>query len=425
MKSLPQAWRFDRLKDIAKINSSALPASTDPDYEFDYLEISNVNYHGIIDPEAIEHLRYEDAPSRARRQVFTGNTVISSVRPNLQAVAFIENGRADLVCSTGFNVVEPFEWVLQPKFVYYVLISEASRQHFEAAAKGVGYPAVDDKDFNSFGIPFPPLSEQKRIAAYLDASCSAIDAAVVAKRRQIEVLDEIAIGVLHRIFNHNEWHKERIKDLATKIGSGITPSGGATGYLSEGIPLLRSQNIHFDGLRLDDVAFISKETHAEMSNSRLHPRDVLLNITGASIGRCTFVPEDFGEGNVNQHVCIVRGNHRVDHRFLAAFLSSPMGQGKVLSSFTGASRQGLSQKELGLIEIPLPSREVQESVVEEIERHEFRQKQVWSNIKKQIDALTAYRKSLIHECITGKRRINEADLAGLKKASNDGRKKLP
>lgn len=95
--------------------------------------------------------------------------------------------------------------------------------------------------------------------------------------------------------------------------------------MDDGIPLLRSQNVHFDGLRLDDVAFISEDTHDEMAGSRLKPRDVLLNITGASIGRCTFVPDDFREGNVNQHVCIIRGNHRIDHRFLAAFLSSPMG----------------------------------------------------------------------------------------------------
>src|SRR5260370_13171399 len=116
---------------------------------------------------------------------------ISSVRPNLQAVAFVNNGRKDFVCSTGFNVVQPAERKLWPKFAYYVLISEGARQYFEATAKGVGYPAVDDKDFHAFVMPLPPPPEQQRIAAYLDASCAAIDAAMAAKRRQIETLDEI------------------------------------------------------------------------------------------------------------------------------------------------------------------------------------------------------------------------------------------
>ena len=194
----------------------------------------------------------------------------------------------------------------------------------------------------------------------------------------------------------------------------MTPEGGAAGYLDEGVPLLRSQNVHFDGLRLDDVAFISHETHAAMSGSQLQPREVLLNITGASIGRCTFVPETFGEGNVNQHVCIIRVNHQLDHRFLAAFLSSPMGQGQVLSSFTGASRQGLSHKELGLISIPLPELRVQRATVSEIEQKDAKRNQVRVGIENQIATLTAYRKSLIHECVTGQRRVTEAELNHVK-----------
>lgn len=245
---------------------------------------------------------------------------------------------------------------------------------------------------------------------YLDASCAAIDAAVAAKRRQLETLEALRKATLHATFAHSEWPVERVKDIANKIGSGVTPEGGASSYLDDGIPLLRSQNVHFDGLRLDDVAFISEETHAEMAGSQLKPRDVLLNITGASIGRCTFVPEGFGEGNVNQHVCIIRGNHKVDHRFLAAFLSSPMGQGQILSSFTGASRQGLSHKELGLISIPLPSLEVQRDVVAAIEQQESQRDYVRSNIESQISTLLAYRKSLIHECVTGQRRVTKADV---------------
>ena len=197
MNYLPPDWKSDRLKDISAINATSLPADTDPDYEFDYLEISNVDYHGIIDQKAIERIRYEIAPSRARRRLTKNSTAISSVRPNLQAVAFLENGRKDFVCSTGFNVVQPNEMKLSPKFAYYALISDGARQYFEATAKGVGYPAVDDKDFNSFTVSLPPLPEQQRIVAYLDASCAAIDAAVAAKRRQIETLDALRKSLIH------------------------------------------------------------------------------------------------------------------------------------------------------------------------------------------------------------------------------------
>ena len=111
------------------------------------------------------------------------------------------------------------------------------------------------------------------------------------------------------------WPVDRIKDHVVKIGSGITPSGGAASYLDSGVPLLRSQNVHFEGLRLEDVAYIAKETHDEMNGTKLRARDVLLNITGASIGRCAFVPDGFGEGNVNQHVCILRPAATLNYKF--------------------------------------------------------------------------------------------------------------
>ena len=175
MNHFPPDWKCDRLKDVAAINVASLPADTDPDYEFQYLEISNVDYFGVVNDTAIERLRFEAAPSRARRRVFQNCTIISSVRPNLQAAAFFPEHRPDFICSTGFNVVRPNEHHLLPHFAYYVLISEHARQWFEATAKGVGYPAVDDKDFGSLIVPLPPLPEQERIAAFLRASCATID----------------------------------------------------------------------------------------------------------------------------------------------------------------------------------------------------------------------------------------------------------
>jgi len=176
MTSFCDDWQRDRLKDVCMVNAESLSAGTDADFEFPYLEISNVDYFGVIDPSAIERLRFEDAPSRARRLVARGSTIISSVRPNLQAVAFFPAEPAGLVCSTGFNVVQPLKHRLEPRFAYYVLISDYARQYFEAVATGVGYPAVADKDFGALVFPVPDRSEQQRIARFLDSICSQVDA---------------------------------------------------------------------------------------------------------------------------------------------------------------------------------------------------------------------------------------------------------
>ena len=100
-----------------------------------------------------------------------------------------------------------------------------------------------------------------------------------------------------------DWDTKTIGDIACHIGSGATPTGGSAVYSKTGITFIRSQNVTVKGLLLDDVAFIGTSIHQQMARSEIFPHDVLLNITGASIGRCCFVPHDFGLANVNQHVC--------------------------------------------------------------------------------------------------------------------------
>lgn len=299
------------------------------------------------------------------------------------------------------------------RFVAYSLLSKyVLEDQIDLLTLRAAQPHLNAEELGSIVLAIPQMrQEQQRVAAYLDASCAAIDAAVAAKRRQLETLDALRKSFIHAFFaDHGGVIEERVKDVAAKITSGVTPEGGAAGYLDSGIPLLRSQNVHFDGLRLDDVAYISAETHAGMSGSQVKSRDVLLNITGASIGRCTFVPDGFGEGNVNQHVCIIRPGPCADHRFLATFLSSPMGQDQILSTFTGASRQGLSHSDLGLIRMPFPKINVQLETVGKIEEHDVKHRKLSGCLETQIATLIAYRKSLIHECVTGQRRITEADV---------------
>jgi type I restriction enzyme S subunit len=196
------------------------------------------------------------------------------------------------------------------------------------------------------------------------------------------------------------WRIDRIKDNVLKIGSGVTPTGGAASYLDTGVPLLRSQNVHFDGLRLDDVAYIAEETHEEMSGTKLRPRDVLLNITGASIGRCTFVPDNFGEGNVNQHVCIIRPTERLDHKFLNYCLCAPWGQDQVFASFTGASRQGLGQRDLGAIQVPLPPLPEQHRIATYLDASCAAIDAAVAAKGKQLATLSQFRKAIITEAVT-------------------------
>lgn len=150
------------------------------------------------------------------------------------------------------------------------------------------------------------------------------------------------------------WQELKIEKLSSKVGSGVTPRGGASVYTANGIKFIRSQNVHFSGLKLSDVVYVSQEIHESMSGSQLKELDVLLNITGASIGRCTFVPKDFGEANVNQHVCIIRPNEKVDSVYLSQWLASDFGQNEIMKNQAGGNREGLNFQQIKSMEVILP-----------------------------------------------------------------------
>ena len=161
-----------------------------------------------------------------------------------------------------------------------------------------------------------------------------------------------------------EWKKCTIAELATKVGSGVTPRGGEAVYKTEGHPFVRSQNVGLGHLLLDDIAYIDEDTHQRQKNTELQLDDVLLNITGASIGRSAIVTKEIVRGNVNQHVCIIRTKDNLVSSFLCNFLLSNYGQKQIDSFQAGGNRQGLNFEQIKSIKIGLPSIEEQKKIAE-------------------------------------------------------------
>lgn len=144
----------------------------------------------------------------------------------------------------------------------------------------------------------------------------------------------------------------RLGNHTKKIGSGQTPSGGYRSYVPNGIPLIRSQNVLMGSFSSEGLVHISDAIDASMSGSRVLPGDVLLNITGASIGRVCVVPEDICPANVNQHVCIIRCGDSLNPLYVSAVLASPKFQAFIWGSQAGGTRQALTKQMVEDFEIP-------------------------------------------------------------------------
>lgn len=304
-------------------------------------------------------------------------------------------------------------------FSYYALSSHATVKQIEMVVMNAVQPSLKVPEFLSLGVLMPPLPEQQKIASIL----TAVDEVIESTTAQINKLKDLKTGMMQELLTKGigrggqphtefkdspvgripkEWKFVRFDEVVTKVGSGITPSGGSAVYTTTGVPFIRSQNVYQDGLRWDDVCFISEAQHQKMKNSQLKPKDVLLNITGASIGRCYYLPDQFGEGNVNQHVCIIRClDAMLQHIYLAHFINSDFGQKQIMNLQAGGNREGLNFQQIRAMELPLPSLDEQLEISKVILSME-------SNIGKRtakLDSLCRLKKSLMQDLLTGKVRV--------------------
>lgn len=163
------------------------------------------------------------------------------------------------------------------------------------------------------------------------------------------------------------WGWTKLRNICSKTGSGSTPRGGKSAYLDSGIPFIRSQNVYDDGIILKGVAFISDTTHEKMKSTKVQAEDLLLNITGGSIGRCCIVPKEFEIGNINQHVAIIRAVNVFSGYFIHKVICSLYFQNMIFEVQTGAGREGLPKNKMDNILIAFPPLEEQKEIVKKVE----------------------------------------------------------
>lgn len=163
------------------------------------------------------------------------------------------------------------------------------------------------------------------------------------------------------------WETYPLAALVTKVGSGSTPKGGSEAYKAVGTPLIRSMNVVFFGFKKAGLAYIDEAQAAQLDNATVKAGDVLLNITGASIGRVTLAPAEFEGARVNQHVCIIRPSEALDARFLNAYLSSPVIQNQIWNDNFGVTRQALTKQQILDFQVPVPPKAEQTRIATQLD----------------------------------------------------------
>lgn len=191
---IPIHWEVNKIKYISRCDRQLLPENTRPNTQIHYIDIGSVTgEQGITH---VQDLLFADSPSRARKIVTEGDTIISTVRTYLRAITYISKIYDKYICSTGFAVITPNK-TLCKKFVYYFCQSEPFVSTMDSISKGVSYPAVTSQELIKTYICIPPVSEQITIVDYLDKKCKKIDKLLQIKRQKIEELTKYKKSLIY------------------------------------------------------------------------------------------------------------------------------------------------------------------------------------------------------------------------------------
>jgi type I restriction enzyme S subunit len=426
IKEIPKHWENKKLKFLTKFDLSTVNRHTNDNQP----KVSICHYPQVYNNEKITKKTElsEGTCSEKELQKFQIKkddvliTKDSETRDDIGVPVYIVENLKNTVSGYHIAHITPNKTELSGLFFFRYLQSNYTSGYFETEANGVTRYGLGKGSIGNLKILFPSIvDEQIEISNFLEAKISKIDLKISTNKKLVKFLKEKKQTEINHVMTQGldpsiklrdseidwignipeHWKICRIKHYTSKITSGSTPKGGAEIYEDSGIPLLRSQNIHFDGLHLDDVAYINEEIYSKMFRTQLEDLDVLLNITGASIGRCTYVPESFGKGNVNQHVCIIRTSSKLFYGFLHMFLMSDLIQNWIHAVQMGASREGLTFEDIGNLPIPIFEQNEQKQITSFLQHEISKIDSLVSNLESQIQKLQEYRQSLISNAVTG------------------------
>jgi type I restriction enzyme S subunit len=190
---IPDHWEVKKLKNAAFLNLDTLNEDIQPDYLLNYIDIGNVTSDGSI--LETQEFQFKQAPSRARRKVKNGDTIISTVRTYLRAISLIKDPPENLIVSTGFAVLSP-RVEIDSRFLFRFVQSSEFVEKVVAHSEGVGYPAINPSKLACLPIWLPLLHEQQKIAQFLDRETSKIDKLITKTRTSIDHLKEYRTALI-------------------------------------------------------------------------------------------------------------------------------------------------------------------------------------------------------------------------------------
>lgn len=367
------------------------------DTSFLYIDISSIDrVHKTI----IGTTEYErsEAPGRAQQVVEVGDVLVSTVRPNLNAVAIVGvESRKRRIASTGFCVLRAKEGVV-PKFIYYFTHTDQFIAPLVAVSEKAAYPSVTDKIVKNVDIPIPPLAEQKRIVAKIDAAFEKIDALKANAEKNLANAKELFQSALDEAMRPKKgWVETRLGEVCDgKLSYGT--SAPSCAYDSR-VRYIRITDIDDDGRLLDDL--VSPREYEQ--KHILEEGDVVFARTGATVGKSYMY--SVSDGKCVYAGYLIRARVKLDilkPKFLFYFTKTSAYRLFIQTSQAAAAQPNVNAQKYGNLKVPIPSLSVQSQIVSCIENMHDTVRQLQQNYTQQIADCAEMRQAILREAFEGR-----------------------
>ena len=331
-----------------------------------------------------------------------------------------------VLCGYHLAMVRPVPTRSDGRFVSWVHTAKSLRAQYEARAVGVTRFGLSQDAFKTARLPLPPLDEQKRIAAFLDASCAAIDAAMAAKRGQIDAIEALRGSATHNALTRGRqkykvlrgsgsevlgdvpasWRLGPLGTFAIRTQAGMTPPTEQVELYEDGTIPWFSPGSFEAGLGLGPPRKLINDAAVKLGVLRIFPAGTVLLVgIGATLGKVAVADAPCA---FNQQVVGIVASAHLRPRFLGYQLS--LYERYFLATAPATTLPILDTSRLRAVVVVAPPLAEQDEIIAYLDGRLADLSRLTDNIRAQITALTAYRQSLVHECVTGQRRVTDADV---------------
>jgi type I restriction enzyme S subunit len=393
--NMKEGWEIKQLGEVC-LKTANINWNNSHIEDYHYIDLTAVSRDNLTITETTL-VNVENAPSRAKKIIKSGDIIFATTRPTLKRLTIIPEKYDNQICSTGFAVLRPNTIQITSEYLFYSLLQDSFMSLMESLQRGASYPAVTDSDVKGFEIQLPPLPEQQRIVSILDRAFAAIDQAKANAEKNLQNAKELFESYLQNVFQNDQWEEKELGDVCLKTDNIKWNNSNENSY-----HYIDLTAVCRDELKILETSQVNEENAPSRAKKIVKQGDIIFATTRPTLKRLTIIPHNYDNQICSTGFTVLRPNpEKVISSFIFYSLLQESFMNRMESLQRGASYPAVTDSDVKGFLIPIPPIEEQKAIVDELDITKSETKKLESLYQKKIAALNELKKSILQKAFAG------------------------